>query len=222
MTATRPGFRLQGWPLFFLLAVLVSLMSAALLAAHADPVAGVRAVIRATARSSFVLFLSVFVASSLVSLVPNELTRALLRERRYLGLAFAFSHLVHAIAIVRLGQLDPSFWPGRSALTNLPGSLGYIFIVLLSATSFHVLAKRMSAQAWKRLHTAGVWVIASIFALSYFKRIPINALYALPFALLCAAAAVRAVGKWAQADKRRLARQRRAPSPVSTNLESRA
>jgi len=222
MTIHRPGFRLQGWPLFSLLAALVLLMSAALLAAHADPIAGVRAVIRATARSSFALFLGVFVASSLVTLAPNELSRGLLRERRYLGLAFAFSHLVHAVAIVRLGQLDPSFWPGRSALTNLPGSLGYAFIVLLSATSFHVLARRMSAQTWKRLHTAGVWTIAAIFAYSYFKRIPGNALYALPFALLCAAVAVRAVGKWAQADKRRLARRRRAPSPLSPNLESQA
>ncbi|WP_064748569.1 ferric reductase-like transmembrane domain-containing protein [Lysobacter antibioticus] len=222
MIAYRSGLRPQGWPLFWLLAALVLLMSATLLAAHADPVAGVRAVIRATARSSVALFLSVFVASSLTTLVPNGLTRALLRERRYLGLAFAFSHLVHAIAIVRLGQLDPSFWLGRSALTNLPGGLGYAFIVLLSATSFHALAQRMGAQAWKRLHTAGVWVIALIFALSYFKRIPTDPLYALPFALMCAAVAVRAVGKWAQSEKRRWARQRRAPSPVSPNLEPQA
>lgn len=204
--------RIGGWKLFGLLASLVLAMAALILALNDDPAEAMRSVIRATARSSFVLFLAAFVASSLATLVPNGFTRGLVRERRYIGLSFAFSHLVHLGAIFSYGALNPQFWPSRGGLTNLPGTIGYLVIALLTVTSFHAVSKRLSPTAWKRLHTAGMWTIALIFGLSFYKRIPtMSALYALPFALLCAAVAVRWVGKWAQANKRRQAQLRDAP-----------
>lgn len=200
---------IHGWKLFWLLAAAVLAMSALILALNPNPAEAMRSVIRATARSSFVLFLATFVASSLATLVPNDFTRALVRERRYIGLSFAFSHLVHLGAIFSYGALNPQFWPSRGGLTNLPGTVGYVFIALLTVTSFHAISKRMSAASWKRLHTGGVWVIALIFGLSFFKRIPtMGVLYAIPFSILCAAVAVRLVGKWAQANKRKQARTR--------------
>lgn len=203
--------RIGGWKLFGLLAGLVLAMSALILALNPDPAEAMRSVIRATARSSFVLFLAAFVASSLATLVPNEFTRGLVRERRYIGLSFAFSHLVHLGAIFSYGALNPQFWPSRGGLTNLPGTVGYLAIALLTVTSFHAISKRLSPAAWKRLHTAGMWTIALIFGLSFYKRIStMGALYAIPFAALCAAVAVRWVGKWAQAGKRKQARLRSA------------
>lgn len=116
---------------------------------------------------------------------------------------------MHFAAIVGYGVLNPQFWPGRSALTNTPGTVGYVFIALLAATSFRFFSQRMTAVAWKRLHTLGMWVIAAIFGYSFFKRIPtMSVLYAIPFSILCAAIAVRLVGKWAQATRRRQARTR--------------
>lgn len=207
MSANSPA--ISGWKLFWLLGALVLAMSALILWLNPDLVEGLRSVIRATARSSFALFLAAFVASSLATLVPNAFTRALVRERRYVGLSFAFSHLVHFAAIVGYGVLNPQFWPGRSALTNTPGTVGYVFIALLAATSFRFFSQRMTAVAWKRLHTLGMWVIAAIFGYSFFKRIPtMSVLYAIPFSILCAAIAVRLVGKWAQATRRRQARTR--------------
>jgi len=200
---------LSAWKLFGAIAAAILAMSALILALDADMAEGLRAVIRATARTSFVLFLAAFVASSLTTLVPNDVTRRLMRERRYIGLSFAFSHLVHLAAIFAYGALDAQFWPGRSVLTNLPGTIGYVFIGMLALTSFRYFSQHMSAAAWKRLHTAGVWVIAAIFGYSFFKRIPtMSVLYAIPFSMLCAAVAVRLVGKWAQANKRRQARTR--------------
>jgi DMSO/TMAO reductase YedYZ heme-binding membrane subunit len=215
--------KLTGWRLFWAIGAAILLMSALLLAADSDLVEAVRTVIRATARTSFVLFLAAFVASSLATLVPNAFTRGLVRERRYLGLSFAFSHLVHMAAIVGYGLLNPQFWPGRSALTNTPGTIGYVFIALLAVTSFHAVSRHMSAAAWKRLHTVGIWVIAAIFGLSFFKRIPtMGVVYAIPFSILCAAVAVRLVGKWAQANKRKHAQIRSQPRtiPVQPVLES--
>lgn len=216
MTYATPT--LTGWKLFWLFGAAILAMSAAILALHPDAVEGTRSVIRATARTSFVLFLAAFVASSLATLVPNAFTRGLMRERRYIGLAFAFSHGVHLIAIIGYGVLNPAFWPGRSALTNTPGTIGYVFIALLAATSFTYFSRRLGANAWKQLHTGGIWVLALIFGYSFFKRIPtMSVLYALPFALLCAAVAVRLIGKWAQANKRAQSRSRvtrNTPSPT--------
>ncbi|WP_434605846.1 hypothetical protein J3P80_12095 [Pseudomonas sp. D2-30] len=201
-TATPPAFRYQGWSLFSLLAALVLLMTVLVLIFNPDLTEGVRSAIRATARSSFVLFLLAFTASAFAVLVPSPLSKSLVRERRFIGLAFAFSHLVHAALIYWYGQLNTEFWPGRTTLGNVPGTVGYVFILLLALTSFKSTTRLIGATAWKRLHTTGMWVLAAIFAYSNFKRIPMSAWYVLPFGLICAATAVRLVGKLAQANKR--------------------
>ncbi|MEH6419877.1 ferric reductase-like transmembrane domain-containing protein [Pseudomonas sp. CGJS7] len=193
---------LTGWSLFGAIAVAILAMVGLILCANADWTEALRSAIRATARTSFALFLLAFTASAFVALVPSPVTKALLRERRYIGLAFAFSHLVHAIAIYAYGQLAPEFWPSRTGLANVPGSIGYAFIVLMAATSFDGAVRRLGPRAWKRLHTTGMWVIAAIFAYSYFKRIPMSPAYAVPFAILLSAVAIRWVGKLAQANKR--------------------
>jgi DMSO/TMAO reductase YedYZ heme-binding membrane subunit len=201
-TATPPAFRYQGWSLFNLIAALVLLMTALILIINPDLTEGVRSAIRATARSSFVLFLLAFTASAFAVLVPSTLSKSLVRERRFIGLAFAFSHLVHALLIYWYGQLNTEFWPGRTTLGNVPGTVGYVFILLLALTSFKSTTRLIGTTAWKRLHTTGMWVVAAIFAYSNFKRIPMSDWYVLPFGLICAATAIRLVGKLAQANKR--------------------
>jgi DMSO/TMAO reductase YedYZ heme-binding membrane subunit len=201
-TATPPAFRYQGWSLFRLLAALVLLMTVMILIINPDLTEGVRSAIRATARSSFVLFLLAFTASAFAVLVPSPLSKSLVRERRFIGLAFAFSRLVHAVLIYWYGQLNTEFWPGRTTLGNVPGTVGYVFVLLLALTSFKSTTRMIGATAWKRLHTTGMWVLAAIFAYSNFKRIPMSDWYVLPFGLICAATAVRLVGKLAQANKR--------------------
>ena len=201
-TATPPAFRYQGWSLFNLIAALVLLMTALILIINPDLTEGVRSAIRATARSSFVLFLLAFTASAFAVLVPSPLSKSLVRERRFIGLAFAFSHLVHALLIYWYGQLNTEFWPGRTTLGNVPGTVGYVFILLLALTSFKSTTRLIGTTAWKRLHTTGMWVVAAIFVYSNFKRIPMSDWYVLPFGLICAATAIRLVGKLAQANKR--------------------
>lgn len=202
-----------GWRLFVLLAIVLVAIAGTAFLLGPDMIASSHRAIRVTARTSFVLFLAAFTASAWASLLPGRFTRALLRERRIVGLSFAFSHLLHAMAIYLLGQLDAGFWPGRSTLTNLPGSIGYLFIALLAITSYRVLAQRIGARRWKRLHTTGMWVIAAVFCYSYFKRVPVNAWYAVPSALLFTAVVVRLIAKRAQA-LRRGARRPTADNPL--------
>ena len=194
----------SGWKLFAALAGLTLLMTAAVLAAHPPGADGLRSAIRATARSSFALFLLAFLASSLATLLPGPGSRHLLRERRYLGLAFAFSHTVHGVLIYRYAQQFPElFWAGRSATANLPGSIGYLFILLLTLTSFKTPMRLLGGRTWKALHSTGMWVLAGVFCLSFYKRIPMGGWYPLAFALMFAAIAFKLTAKLAQ--RRRVA-----------------
>ncbi|WP_110994424.1 ferric reductase-like transmembrane domain-containing protein [Pseudomonas sichuanensis] len=186
----------SGWKLFAALAALTLLMTAAVLAAYPAGAEGLRSAIRATARSSFALFLLAFLASSLVTLLPGAASRQLMRERRYLGLAFAFSHTVHGALIYLYAQRFPElFWAGRTALANLPGSLGYLFILLLCVTSFKTPARLLGPRLWKGLHSTGAWVLAAVFCLSFYKRIPLGGGYPLAFALMFAAITLKLIAK---------------------------
>ena len=80
---------MNGWRLTGMLSLLLAGMALLFLAAHGGDIEGVRLVIRATARSSLVLFALAFTASALVELVPSDLTRWQRRNRRYLGMSFA-------------------------------------------------------------------------------------------------------------------------------------
>ncbi|GLS33538.1 hypothetical protein [Neomesorhizobium albiziae] len=94
-----------------------------------------------------------------------------------------------------------------------------MFIALLAATSFSIFSRHLSAAAWKRLHTTGIWVIAIIFALSFLKRVPtVSALYVIPLLIVCVAIAVRLIGKRAQARKRTRAEIRGTSGPNKSGM----
>ncbi|MCK1790301.1 ferric reductase-like transmembrane domain-containing protein [Pseudomonas violetae] len=194
--------RFHGWSLFSLLSLLVLVMTALILALNPDLVEAARSAIRATARTSFALFLAAFTASAFAVLVPSSFSKTLVRERRFIGLAFAFSHLVHALLIYTYGQLNPEFWPGRTTVGNIPGSVGYLFIVLMTLTSFKATTRLIGRRAWRTIHVCGMWVLAAVFTYSNFKRIPLSAWYVVPFGIMCAAIAIRVIGKVAQMQKR--------------------
>jgi DMSO/TMAO reductase YedYZ heme-binding membrane subunit len=180
------------WKLFGALAAMVSLITATAYALAPDPVQSLQYAARATARASFILFLTVFTASALAKLSPSPLTRALTRERRYIGLSFAFSHLLHAAALIVYANTAPeAFWVGRTPATNVPGYVGYLMILLLAITSFTTPAHFIGQNNWKKLHRTGVWLIAIIFAGSFFARVHQHATYVVPGMIMIAAMLLR-------------------------------
>lgn len=155
---TRPAdpVILLGWKLFSVLAFGILVIAVLCLLWQPQWVEGLRSAIRATARTSFTLFLLAFLASSLAFIVPGKATRLLLRERRFIGLAFAFSHMLHGILIVIYWKLYPeTFGPGRTVAANVFGSVGYVFIFLLVLTSFPVVAQRLGTRTWQLVHSTG-------------------------------------------------------------------
>lgn len=167
-------------------------MAAIAMVASGTLVEGLRLTIRLTARTSLLLFLAAFVASAAVRLRPGVATRWLLRNRRYLGLSFATSHLIHAAAIVALARLDPAlFWRLSNPGSIVSGGIVYVFILALAATSSDRAVRGLGPRAWRRLHGAGVWVIWLGFMVTFGKRVPVHPAYALALVLLVGALIAR-------------------------------
>jgi hypothetical protein len=185
-----PGF-LQKWRLLGVISAILSLMALAALAL--DPsVDGIRQVIRLTARTSLLLFCMAFIASAAWKRFPNAWTRWQRQNRRYLGLGFAVSHGIHAAAIISYALLDPvRFHQASSMGSIISGGIAYVFIVLMSLTSFDRTAELIGPRAWKILHTSGIYYIWISFMITFGKRIPMSPLYVLPLILLLALLALR-------------------------------
>lgn len=184
----------EGWGLFWTLTVALAAMSLGFLFAIGWDTDGYRMVIRATARTSLVLFLAAFAASAAFKLWPGPVTNWLRRNRRQLGLGFAMSHFIHALAIIALWKTDPgTFWMLTNSKSIATGGTAYVFIALLAATSFDRMVKALGPKAWGRLHWWGVWIVALSFIFTNGKRIPVSGWYALPVALVVAVIVLRVV-----------------------------
>lgn len=131
--------------------------------------AGVRMVIRATARSSLVLFLLAFSASSLRRLWQSAASAWLLRNRRYIGVSFAVSHYLHLLAIgtIALRWPHPFIEQSASIVTTFGGGLAYVFLAAMVATSFDRTQAWLGARRWRILHSVGNWYVFGIFAMTY-------------------------------------------------------
>lgn len=199
MTATTTGTPAtkgwtEGWGLFWTLTFALAAMSLGFLFVLGWGTDGYRMVIRATARTSLVLFLAAFAASAAFRLWPGPFTRWLRRNRRQLGLGFAMSHFIHALVIIALWKTDPGvFWVLTNPKSIVTGGTAYLFIALLAATSFDRMVKALGPTAWGRLHWWGVWIVALSFIFTNGKRIPVSGWYALPVALVIAVIVLRVV-----------------------------
>ncbi len=190
----------EGLALLALLVLALCGLAAGVVALQGVEEAGLRSLLRATARSSVLLFVAAFSASALRRLWPMPATAWLLRNRRYVGLAFAFSHTLHLLAVIGLVrggfvQLDP-------AILAL-GGVGYGFIYAMAATSSDAAVRTLGPRRWRRLHRIGIWWVWAVFALLYGARtVAVGWEYAPLAAGLAAALALRLAARsrrWSRA-----------------------
>ena len=166
---------------------------------------GVRAAIRFTARTSFALFALAYSASALDQLIPYAFTRWQRSNRRYLGLAFAASHIVHAGAIGALAVWHAPALREHVRHTNvIPGLIGYLFIAAMAATSFDCSARAIGPRAWRWLHALGGFYLWLSFLKSFGSRIAVSPVYGLPVLALMAIMALRLVAKLSKSSPRRV------------------
>jgi len=168
---------MNGWRLTGLLSLLMLAMVAYLLMIHPD-VEGLRLAIRATARTSLVLFALAFSAAALARLAPCGVTRWQRRNRRYLGVSFAVSHGVHLAALIALARTDATlFWTLTNPANIVLAGTAYLFIAAMTATSFDRTAAWLGARRWRLLHLVGGWYIWLSFAAAIGKRLPQGPVY---------------------------------------------
>jgi DMSO/TMAO reductase YedYZ heme-binding membrane subunit len=184
----------EGWRLFAVLTLVLAGLSIWIAGMRQFEVEGVRMVIRFTARTSLLLFCLAFGAAALARLWPNAWTRWQRRNRRYLGVSFAASHGLHAIAIACFAVMSPAlFAQATSPASYIFGGIGYAFIVAMTATSFDRTAAAIGPRAWRILHLAGGYYLWFQFMVSFGKRIPAMPSYALFLVPLLAVMALRLI-----------------------------
>ena len=202
MTSYRQNW-FEGWRLFALLSLTLALLCIWIASMRQFEVDGVRMVIRFTARTSLLLFCLAFSAAALARLWPNAWTQWLRRNRRYLGVTFAASHGLHAIAIGCFAIMDPpAYAAATSAASYIFGGIGYAFIIAMAATSFDRSAQAIGPHLWRRLHLIGGYYLLFQFTVSFGKRIPDMPLYTLFLIPLAAVFALRMISMAAKAAPR--------------------
>ncbi len=174
---------LSRWGVTIWLSIFVLVASVAQFAIQGG-VEGVHAATRLTARTSLILFLAAFTASALTQLFPHPMTKWLKQNRRYLGVAFAFSHFVHLVFIFIYAKVDPgTFWAERTPRSLIGPSVTYVLIFAMAATSFDRTASAIGAKAWSWLHWLGGYAILITFLIAYGCRAAKSGFY-IPFAAL--------------------------------------
>jgi methionine sulfoxide reductase heme-binding subunit len=109
-----------------------------------------------------------FVASSLATLWPSRVTRWLLSNRRYVGLAFAFGMAWH-LSFVAYTFAAFGNQLGATALTL--DLIGVCFLIAMTLTSFRWCARHLSLVNWKRLHKVGIYAIWLLATYIYFGSV---------------------------------------------------
>jgi methionine sulfoxide reductase heme-binding subunit len=122
--------------------------------------------VRWTARVAFLMFLVTYSASSLFRVFPSDMTRALLRRRRYWGLGFAVAHTVHLFAFVTYMQVSGH---RSDPVTLIGGGFGYVMLYAMAITSNDWAMERLDRN-WKRLHSFGIQTLWLIFVVTYLGR----------------------------------------------------
>jgi DMSO/TMAO reductase YedYZ heme-binding membrane subunit len=184
--------RLNSWSLFWVLALAASIADLlGLPEADFHSARGMLPIILRSVRCALPLFLVAFTASSLATLWPSAGTRWLLANRRYIGLAFAFGMAWHfsfvAYTIWTFGN------PLNAKATALD-VIGFVFLLLLTLTSFRSFARHLSRVNWRRLHKTGVYVIWLVATATYFYSVRDGGdlFHRVVFAVLLAAWGLRA------------------------------
>ena len=161
------------WSLFWVLALAAS--TATLLGLpHTDfhSAGGMAPIVHRSVRCALPLFVLAFTASSLAILWPSTLTRWMLANRRYIGLAFAFAMALH------FGFVTYFIWTFGNPLNfraTMMDVVGFIFLLMMTLTSFRWGARYVSRANWRRLHKTGVYAIWLVAILIYFHGVRVGA-----------------------------------------------
>lgn len=161
MMAPRGGL-LERWNLFFLITIPMSLAAVVQARTLDLSVAGdVSSMIQYTVRWSVPWLYLAFAASSLAALFPGKMSRWLLRNRRYIGLCFASGMAWQLTFIIWLVAGHWSYYLENTyALLDVAIQIpGYVFLTLMTVTSFEPGRRMLSGRQWRILHRTSIYFL---------------------------------------------------------------
>ncbi len=103
----------------------------------------------------------VIAASSMRIVFPNEITKWLVRNRKYLGLCFAVAMGWQGLFILIVSTFHREYYFSDIFYfrDELEGTIGYLFLAAMTLTSFQFARKRITPAQWKVIHTCGVYFL---------------------------------------------------------------
>ena len=167
---TEKSNRIWAWDIVKLVIFGSTIFFGGLLFEYGFTEEGIREAIRWSARISVLFFSLAFAASGIHRLMQNSLSFWVLMNRKYLGISFAFMHLVHLFYLLILqNNFHPVFEKAKT-ISLIGGGMAYFFLMAMLLTSFERFSNLLTRKQWKILHTVGGYWILYIFLRSYWKR----------------------------------------------------
>jgi DMSO/TMAO reductase YedYZ heme-binding membrane subunit len=173
------------------LALAIAIMTAAILAFVSPADVAAHTLVRWTGRTSLLLFSLAYVARPLVQLLPSRWTKRLLRERKWLGLAFAASHTSHLFGLVLLAIPDVRGFVLGQPPQEAVAAVAFVGVYIVAVTSIDAVRRAMSARTWQRVHRAGIHLIWVVFLGTYVELVPERPLATIPALAILALGGVR-------------------------------
>jgi hypothetical protein len=125
-------------------------------------VRGINMALAATGRLSLLLFLPAYTGSALVTLFGSRF-RAVQRNGREFGLAFAAAHLVHLGLVWRLCAIGAAPATGVFVLFGIAVFSLYLLVLL----SLPTIVGKLAPRDWRLLRLAAMTYIAYAFAVDF-------------------------------------------------------
>ena len=165
---------LNGWPLFGVIAGLsfAIILAGLAITGTSTPEATV-AMIRLSVQLASPWIYLAFVATALGQLFPNSFSSWLLRNRRYVGLAFAAGFGWQAVFIVALLVLHGDYYATtlHDSAEFITRMLSYALLLALTLTSFFPVRRAMDPRHWRLLHWVGIWYFWAAIWVSYAETV---------------------------------------------------
>ena len=152
----------NGWGLFSLITIPISLaVIMRMVPLDMFTARDISSVIQFSVRCSVPWLYLAFAASSLVVLFPGEISRWVLRNRRYIGLCFAAAMAWQLTFIVWMVTSHWSYYIAEvylfsDVVVQIPG---YLFLIAMTVTSFRPGRRMLSGQQWRTLHKTAIYFL---------------------------------------------------------------
>jgi DMSO/TMAO reductase YedYZ heme-binding membrane subunit len=123
--------------------------------------AGISEMIGFSVRLAVPFIFLAMAASSFQMLFPGPLAKWWLRNRRYIGLCFAVGMAWQALFIFTVSTVYRPYYLEEIYYfrDELEGSLGYLFMAAMVATSFRFSRRHLDQTQWKIIQKGGIYIL---------------------------------------------------------------